>query len=263
MLKSIRSFDRGLWVLEILDRRTPLSLADLAKSTSLPKATLLRILQTLADRGWVHKRLNDGRYVLAKTRRPSEAADVDTARAAKLASPGLKSLTAAVGLACDLTLAIEPGILEVVDSTRQRREGGVDPIVAGFRPSLVFSSPGRTFLAACTSAEREGHLQHILRTDSPAERFAITSGALATEIEQTLERGYALRAPGYWPDSSEHGEEPMDIAVPLLGRAGPVGSLSLVWPAREERYEDIVVNCLAQLSAAAERIARQIFRLGG
>ena len=65
MTKSIRALDRGLVVLELLDRQGATSLAGLSRATGLSKATLLRVLQTLVERGWAYRRVNDGCYALA------------------------------------------------------------------------------------------------------------------------------------------------------------------------------------------------------
>ncbi len=268
MLKSIRAFDRGLAVLEHLDRRESATLADLAQATGLPKATLLRLLKTLIERGWAYRRVNDGRYGLAVAPGGRDPGGVERTRIARAGDPFLRRLTEITGFAADLTAfvqagalqpgVLEPGVLEVVESTRRRMQGGVDPLVAGFRPSLVFSSPGRALLAASGEASRQRHIEHILRTDSPAERFFVTSGALAREIRRTSERGYAIRERGYWPDSSDYGEEPMDIAVPIGGRNDPVGCLSIVWPASRDRPENVAALHLENLRRIASELTRAI-----
>ncbi len=169
----------------------------------------------------------------------------------------MSELTTATGLPCDLTLLIAPGVLEVIESTRVKRKGGVDPIVVGFRPSLVFSSPGRAVLSAQSIQDRQEHLDLILRTDSPAERIAVTSGSLQTELQETVKQGYAIRSQGYWPDSSDYGEEPMDIAVALFADR-PFGSLSLVWPSTEADHADLAAQHLEQLMASAKSIAQLV-----
>lgn len=60
MTKSIRALERGLRVIEALDRRKVASLAALARATDLPKPTLLRVLKTLIEKGWAYRRVNDG-----------------------------------------------------------------------------------------------------------------------------------------------------------------------------------------------------------
>ncbi len=258
MTETTRSLERGLALLSALERQGSAGLADLARRTGLPKATASRLLASLVACGWAERRLNDGRFLPALPARRADPAQRLRAAGARAGAHHLPALTAASGLPADLTLLVATGILEVIDSTRERRLGGVDPKVAGFRPSLVFSAPGRAFLAACDDEGRQSHLKHLLQGDSPAERFAVTSGAFAEELEKSRQRGYALRAPGYWPDSSDYGAEPMDLAVPLIGAEGPFGSLSLVWPAAERQSEAVVAQWLPLLRRTAEALARSL-----
>lgn len=257
--KTNRSLQRGLTLLDQLGRAGALGLADLARATDLPKPTAHRLLLTLIEAGWVYRRRNDGHYVPLLAGQPALAAG---ARAARLALPHLEALTTATGLAADFTWVTQPGVLEVVESTRARKSGGVDPEVAGFRPSLVFSAPGRALLAASPPPQRERHLQHLLRVDSPAERHAATSGQLAAELEATRQRGYGIRAQGYWPQSSDYGREPMDIAVALMWAGEVQACLSLVWPSEEETAARMAQRHLGDLAQASRNIVLALIRAG-
>ncbi len=251
-------------LLGILIRRGPNTLAALARHADLPKATAYRLLQTLATLGWIYRRHNDGRYVATLPDPfPNPVARAVAASVARLALPHLLALTDRTGLAADLIWVIEDGVLEVIDSTRQAGEGHVDPKVAGFRPSLAFSAPGRAVLAFSDDDLRARHLQHLMRTDSPAERHAVTSGQLAAEIALTQQRGYGIRAGGYWPDSSDYGREPMDIAVALAPQGAPSGCISLVWPAEAREATEMARLHLADMRATARKIDLAIARAKG
>ena len=62
-VKSIRALERGLDVLQALQTGPGAGLKDLHAITGLPKATLLRILRTLAERNLVWQRMADGAYL--------------------------------------------------------------------------------------------------------------------------------------------------------------------------------------------------------
>jgi len=265
MIKTNRSLERGLLLLDILVRRGPNSLAALARYADLSKATAYRLLLTLVEQGWIYRRHNDGRYVPTlpapmETGRPAQGAAVGAA-VARLALPHMVALTARSGLAADLTWLVEDGVLEVIESTRQPGKGHVDAKVAGFRPSLAFSAPGRALLAASNEDAAARHLQHLMRTDSPSERLAATSGQLAAEIQRTRQRGYGVRAAGYWPDSSDYGAEPTDIAVALMARDVALGCLSLVWPVEERTASAVAGLYLAEMRATARKITAALARL--
>jgi IclR family mhp operon transcriptional activator len=257
MLKTNRSLERGLVLLRQLELKGPASLSALARHGDLAKATAARLLLTLAEEGWVYRRLNDGMYV-ATLPQVAPAPGPDRGRIARAALPYLVDLSDVTGLAADLTWVIEPGVLEVVESTRTAQASGVDPKVAGFRPSLVFSAPGRALLAACDVETRAAHLAHVTRMDSPAERLAVTGGRLTAELAATRKRGYGQRAAGYWPQSSDFGREPMDIAVPIEQGGKPQGCLSLVWPAEAHKAEEIAAANLGLMREAARTIGRAV-----
>ncbi len=61
--RTIRALERGLDVLQAVRAESGVRLRDLHVLTGLPKATLLRVLKTLADRGLVWQRMADGAYL--------------------------------------------------------------------------------------------------------------------------------------------------------------------------------------------------------
>ena len=261
MIKTNRSLERGLLLLDILVRRGPNSLAALARYADLSKATAYRLLLTLVEQGWIYRRHNDGRYVPTLPASMEAGRPAQGAAVARLALPHMVALTARSGLAADLTWLVEDGVLEVIESTRQPGKGHVDPKVAGFRPSLAFSAPGRALLAASNDDAAARHLQHLMRTDSPSERLAATSGQLVAEIQRTRQRGYGVRAAGYWPDSSDYGAEPTDIAVALTVRGVALGCLSLVWPTEERTASEVAGLYLAEMRATARKITAALAKL--
>jgi IclR family mhp operon transcriptional activator len=251
-----RVLERGIAIIDHLEQCEAASLADLAKGTGLSKATLLRLLATLIDRKWVYRRINDGRYALSICIGGLRRDEIGWTEYARRVAPILHDLTERTGLPADLTVVTATGFLEVIESTRQRLDGQVDPVVVGFRPSMVLSSPGRAILMACSPDLRRRHLDVVLKSDTPAERFHVSSGALDRELAKAVRAGYARREAGYWPNSSDFGEEPMDIAVPILKGETPVASVSIVWPAGWHRPEDIADRDLPDLRRASDEASR-------
>ncbi|WP_292622804.1 helix-turn-helix domain-containing protein [Novosphingobium sp. 17-62-19] len=62
-VKTVRALERGLDVLIEVQTRKAASLHELHQATGLPKATLLRMLVTLGQKGLVWQRLADGAYL--------------------------------------------------------------------------------------------------------------------------------------------------------------------------------------------------------
>ena len=59
---SVRSVERALAIVELLGEHQALGLEELHYLTSLPKATVSRMLLTLQEQGWIYRGLSDRRY---------------------------------------------------------------------------------------------------------------------------------------------------------------------------------------------------------
>src|SRR5712691_13502154 len=59
---TIRSLERGLQVLQVLQSNPITALHDIHLATSISKPSLLRVLNTLERAGLISRRLADGRY---------------------------------------------------------------------------------------------------------------------------------------------------------------------------------------------------------
>ena len=86
-VKSVRSLERGLLVLETIQRSGNYSLGELHAHTQLSKATILRSLRTLEEHGWVTRDEDRGYRPgpkMAYKKRPNLRAQITEASAAVL-----------------------------------------------------------------------------------------------------------------------------------------------------------------------------------
>ena len=60
--KTIRALERGIAVLDIINKIGPTSLKSIYEESTLPRPTLLRILHTLEQTGLIRRGLGDGLY---------------------------------------------------------------------------------------------------------------------------------------------------------------------------------------------------------
>ncbi|MBV0934263.1 helix-turn-helix domain-containing protein [Marinobacterium weihaiense] len=89
MVKSIESLARGLRVVEAIRHHAPVSLSLLHQQTGISKATLLRILRTLQEAGWVYRALGDSRYRLSFTVSQQMPEQAPGEQLAELAAPAV------------------------------------------------------------------------------------------------------------------------------------------------------------------------------
>ena len=177
--KSIRSLERGLYVLQALQEQPISSLHDVYRFTGIPKPTLLRILHTLEQAGVVSRRLADGQYRISAnqshlTRKPDRYD-----RVAEAAAPVLDRLCRKISWPSDLMVPagdhmeireFEPRADPILNLfyARQNRYASELGLV-GCGPSLPCLLPRkRTRTNPCTAAQiRENGRRPCGRSEAP------------------------------------------------------------------------------------------------
>ena len=261
-IKKIRAVERALLVIETLSQSGSLSLIQLRQKTGLDNATLLRILTTLTDRGWVRPLIVEKKYTLSH----SLGARLDTSAWAhpisELAAPVMLALKSnPFHLPSDLCAIVGEGIVEIVESTRQRGPLAPTRTGLGLRPSLFKSAHGRAILAAMPDSVRIQHLEKFLNRASKEDKLWYQQGLFEEEIARTQDRGYGIREPHYWEPPFDEDPAFCAIAVCIQNEAGIYGSISLIWLEQELSLEQILKAELAQkLTLAAQEIADALAR---
>ncbi|MDB5663375.1 MAG: transcriptional regulator, IclR family [Sphingomonas bacterium] len=256
-VKSVRALARGLDVLIEIQRCRAASLHELHLRLALPKATLLRMLVTLAARGLIWQRLADGAYLPSMTRDTGVRPDAMD-RLAEIASPHLATLSRRV--AWPSVLAV-PRLdhVEIVEtnSALTRLDAAIlGPV--GAKLSYIHTATGRAYLAACEPRERSAIIDRL----RPADATPASSGALDAILAEVSARGWSSRDPAHpWPDRSRADvvrDGRRSIAVPIRVDGQPIAAVNITWPQRRMSVEDIVARHLPTLRAAAETIGREI-----
>ena len=261
-VKTIRALDRGLEVLQVLLSTSACSLRDLHKATRLSKATLTRILMTLAQRGLVWQRIADGAWLPSHTLRANAARFDADGQLQEVAGPILEALCERVKWPSVLAV---PRLtwMEVVETNSPRayfHEVHLGPV--GYRAHLLQSSTGRAYLAHCSAAERETVLQRLRQSTDAADAIARDTALVERVLEHTRRQGYGqreLHCGGYYarggPDSDE---TYTSIAVPILVDERVIGCVNLTWIARSATASEIATRHLADLKSAAAAIAARM-----
>jgi IclR family mhp operon transcriptional activator len=220
----------------------------------LPKATLLRLLQTLASRSLVWRRLADGVWLPGAV----GARDADPIlRLAEIASPLLVELSAQV--VWPSVIAIPRfDHMEIIETNGQVARfdfAALGPV--GAKLSYLHTATGRAYLAACAEAEREAIITRL----TPAGATAQERAELDAIIAQTRERGWSTRLPHHpWSDRNRQtvlrdGKNSIAVAVSCAGAA--MAAINVTWPARRASVEEVAARHLPSLTVIANRIGQQ------
>lgn len=262
-VKSIRSLARGLEVLQHLQGAGALTLAQLHCATQIPKASLLRILKTLAEQGMIWQRMADDAWApswsLAEL-----AGRMDREQAlVEVASPVLEQLSAR--LRWPSVLAV-PRLthMEVIETNASRAYFDDIPLgPIGFRIPILRSASGRAWLAACGAVEREAVLAALRRSAHPGDRMARDPEFVARLLAEVGDAGYALRAPDFGGAfdvgraETDDGRESLGVALVIGGQAPGLapGAINITWSRRALKRAQAVARFAGPVRQAAQAIA--------
>jgi len=253
-VKSVRALERGLDVLLAVRTAGGLGLNALHQQLGLPKATLLRLLQTLASRSLVWRRLADGVWMPAAVIQggPADAG----CRLAEIASPLMVELSNR--LVWPSVIAIpRADHMEVIETNSPMSRfdfASLGPV--GVKLSYLHTATGRAYLAACGEAERAALVARLAPPDAGPDGYHL----LEAIMDETRARGWSTRVPHHpWADRNRQTvlrDGKHSIAVAVQGRGGPIAALNITWPSRRASVADVAEQCLGSLQAIAERIGQ-------
>lgn len=250
-VKSVESLRRGLAVFHSIQQSSAVTFTELRNQTGMPKASLLRILKTLQEAGWISRNDLEKRYVPATV--PGEVDHLAAWRSklSVLASPTRAGLEKKIPWPTDLAVRDRSTML-ILDAHRPINALAVNYRVLGFRPSMLVSSLGRCYLSFCPNEERQGLLAELARSNNERDIAARRVNDIHRMVIQSRALGYCLR------DASLLGSDTPErfgaISVPVFSGTQLIACLSCSWLPKVESESSIVQKYLPLLREAAKQI---------
>lgn len=251
-LKMVRALQRGLQVLEAVNRRRHAALAELHEDTGLPKATLLRLLLTLEQGGYVRRGVGDGRYRLTRNILRFSPSTETPDRVAEIAAPVLDRLCRDIVWPSDVAV-LSGTVMEIRETSRVLSPLLINRVFLGYQVPILPSAMGQAYLAACPADECEDILERLRRSPLAEDQLARDRRAVTRLLAETRVRGYGLRQDEYFGQLGNSA-----IAVAIRGHARVHGCISLLWVKGVLKADDVASQHLARLQAAAAEIAADL-----
>ncbi len=249
--KPIRSFARGLALLEALNRHGSATALTLARDSGIPRATVYRLLQTLLEAGYVSRGLADDRFHLNLSVRQLSGGFKDAHWITAIATPLLLELTGRISWPCDVA-TLEGLSMVVRDTTHHVSPLSIDYNVAGRHLPMLASSSGLAYLAFAPAPERALLLDMLARSPAPHDAPAREAQYVARLIAATRRRGYGTRQGGaIWPHTAS-------IALPIRHDRRVLGCITAIWMDRVIEFKDAVQRCLEPMQDTQQRIERKL-----
>ncbi|MBK1866040.1 IclR family transcriptional regulator domain-containing protein [Aestuariivirga sp. YIM B02566] len=247
--EPVNAVVRALDILRLINEIGPVSVVDLQKRSAMPKATVLRMVETLIAQGYVSRSENalyapTGKCLLLSSGFDSKASYV------KAAEPVLAKLRDRIGWPSDFAIYDNDAMLIVLASS----ELGVLSITGqgAARTPLLRSALGRIYLAHLSDEERKSLLDRFL----PADPLAGTRRQVEKILGDAGERGYAISDEAYLDTLYPAGMHA--LAVPVLGGKRPLAAVNVLFLRKALTLEKGIKTLLPALRAAAKEIGEGI-----
>jgi IclR family mhp operon transcriptional activator len=248
----VESAVRVLEVLRAVSRLKTASVSDLHKATGQNKSTIVRMLQTLIDTGYVvSDKLCGGYRTTSKVRDLVSGYDTSS-RIIEAVRPHAINLTERFNWLVCLGFFDGEGI------SKQLYTGSLSPWshsngVIRRRPKLSVTAMGRAYLAFCPPEELEYLLSKMRESGETTEA---DEPGLRQTLEYTRRRGYSIRDPKTEP------QRMTTIAMPIREDGEVVAVISCSFFKSVIDNNEIVMRAVKPLSEAISRIEAAIATSG-
>lgn len=261
-VKTIRSLQRGLEVLQLVQAYSGVSLRDIHRETGLPKATLLRVLLTLQQAGLVWQRVADSAYLASYSLKENARHLDNAAHLVEVASPVLVELTRKVDWPSILAVP-RLDYMEVIETNSPRSYFHHIPLgPVGFQINMLMSATGRAYLAFCSDGERVAILARLRASARQGNAVAGNRAWIEKVLNRTREQGFGLRDERFGGNFDKprkvYDDNRNSIAVPIVVGERIPGVINLTWIRHVATEQQIIAKHLSALKAAASNIAVQL-----
>jgi IclR family mhp operon transcriptional activator len=214
---SVQSLQRGLAVLECVNRRNGAGINEIAAMVGLARGTTYRILETLRREGFLVKPESRGPYwlssrvgALSDGYRAEAWVQAVTPMVEELSRRFLWPITVATPDGIEMNLRVTTDYMSPLAKRR---------FSAGYRHPLWEMSTGRIYLAYCTPEQQETLIGLIAASVGAKSRVVGMDGrGLARLVQSVRKVGYAFY---------EHESKVTQLAVPIFVRKQVFGAMSI------------------------------------
>lgn len=239
----VTSATRVLEVLRIINELRNATAIEVQRRSGLPKATVLRMIETLISAGYVARAADAPLYsATGRCLQLSQGYDRHADFAASATAP-MEDLKRCIGWPSDFAIFDRDAMVIILSSS----ELGVLSLTGGgdARTPLLKSALGQAYLAHCAADEQQEILARLGESGQVPH--------LPKLLKQVRGRGYALGEPDYLDSLYPAGRWSIGVAVLVAGK--PIAALNVVFHRAAMSQEQGIQNLLAPLQETAEAIA--------
>lgn len=248
--RPVRALERGLSILASLAVEGPQTPRAIAERSGIDRATVYRLLETLAQAGFVDP-ASGGRFRL--TMRVYELAAGFRVQDVLLSAigPALFELHQAVVWPVSYA-SLRDKVMVVEDSTLSISPYSVHSLKPGTTLSIIRTSVGRAVLSAMPLLRRRTFISELANEEK-------RSGGPPFSLRRINDIMRNVEAVGYAHNIGDLDPTMSGLALPLIHEGEPLGAVNILFftkgtslPAAAERYLPAMRRCVARLQDALE-----------
>jgi IclR family mhp operon transcriptional activator len=220
--EPVRAITRGLTVLRLVSEQGPITATELARAAKLPQPTVVRILETLIDAGYVYRRSDSTTFgVTARTKMLGSGYDANS-RLVQIAEPLIESMRAEIGWPSNLA-TLEGGSM-VITYTNRNAKGLSIPGRLGARIPLLATGVGIVQLAGLPPEALQAQLERLRQSREMWDSLPELWLGLDERLEAARRNGYAFAHERYL--DAVYQSQIWAVAVPILVNGRTEAALS-------------------------------------
>lgn len=254
-MPSYKPVTAALRVLDVLaavnrlDKRA--SVAEIHRRTGFDKATIVRMLETLAHAGYLIRDPDQTVYqVTGKALSLGTAFNRHTV-VGTIIAPLMAEFRQRIGWPSDVALFDHDAML-VVKSSRQGEPFSFSR-APGFRAPVLGTSLGLAYIAHCPAPEREAILKRVVGDPAPWSKLAHDPARLEKRLDEIRIQGYATMDENY--SRMEYEGRIGSIGVPIKTPIKLFASINVIYLNSALSAQAARDTLLSPLNEAADKIA--------
>lgn len=244
----VRTLERGLNIIELLNRSNGMTINDVAQQTRLPRPTAFRLLHTLMDEGYVVYAARERQYRLTAQARVLSQGYQHRSWITDIAMPTLDRT--ALDLAWPVTLSsLDDTDITISYITDQSSQLIMRRVSSGVIIPALTSATGAVFLAFL-EAEKADQIRNraFQLSGSSQTKHAIMAAQLDTRILACRDSGFSVyTAPDAWA---------LSVPIMLQGQLKAALSIRVVLAAEWSTADD--ARYVDALTAAAKTVEENL-----
>ena len=248
---SVRSLERGLDVLTVINQHNGITPGDIARIADIPRPTVYRLIETLEEQKFVVRDHSGGKWRATLKTKTLSSGYRDEDWVSRHAVPTMIQLGKEILWPLDLVM-FNDHQMEIRESTHHYSPYSIDHGMVGQCLPILDTASGRAYLAFSPQIERERTLVSLRTSHGLNTAIVVEDGPLDHVLDRSRQLGMGFRIHGFRSAT-------MSLSAPIMRQARVAGCLTLIWTGSALKFDRALALYGAALKTAAQDISSAIY----